>query len=218
MRFSEEGETGLRAGFPSEKRQPEEMEKKRAVLYGTDGGTGALSDGIIIALTDEEEIIMDLGNSLFHARKRCGLSQEAVAEKLGVSRQTISKWETGETLPDIRQSKKMAVLYGISLDELIAFDVDVKEIQEVIDRTSEETEEKVDWTKAWGKKYPILLRYGSEVNIPNYARRLTVMLEELKEEYHYSELDAMLVLKDILYSAWKRRKNFCAEVDKQKRM
>lgn len=95
MRFSEEGETGLRAGFPSEKRQPEEMEKKRAVLYGTDGGTGALSDGIIIALTDEEEIIMDLGNSLFHARKRCGLSQEAVAEKLGVSRQTISKWETG---------------------------------------------------------------------------------------------------------------------------
>ena len=49
---------------------------------------------------------MDLGNSLFHARKRCGLSQGAVAEKLGVSRQTISKWETGETLPDIRQSKK----------------------------------------------------------------------------------------------------------------
>lgn len=112
----------------------------------------------------------------------------------------------------------MAVLYGISLDELIAFDVDVKEIQEVIDRTSEETEEKVDWTKARGKKYPILLRYGSEVNIPNYARRLTVMLQELKEEYHYSELDAMLVLKDILYSVWKGRKNFCAEVDKQKRM
>ena len=46
---------------------------------------------------------MNLGNSLFHARKKCGLSQEDVAERLGVSRQTISKWETGETLPDIRQ-------------------------------------------------------------------------------------------------------------------
>ena len=45
---------------------------------------------------------MNLGNSLFHARKRRGLSQEDVAEKLGVSRQTISKWETGETIPDIR--------------------------------------------------------------------------------------------------------------------
>ena len=55
---------------------------------------------------------MSLGNRLSGARKRKGLSQEAVAEKLGVSRQTISKWETGETLPDIRQAKKLAVLYG----------------------------------------------------------------------------------------------------------
>ena len=51
---------------------------------------------------------MNLGNSLFHARKRRGLSQEDVAEKLGVSRQTISKWETGETIPDIRQIVKRA--------------------------------------------------------------------------------------------------------------
>lgn len=36
---------------------------------------------------------MSLGNSLFNSRKRSGLSQEEVAEKLGVSRQTISKWE-----------------------------------------------------------------------------------------------------------------------------
>lgn len=38
---------------------------------------------------------MDLGNSLARARKKSGLSQEEVAERLGVSRQTISKWETG---------------------------------------------------------------------------------------------------------------------------
>lgn len=37
---------------------------------------------------------MNLGNSLFHARKKRGLSQEEVAQKIGVSRQTISKWET----------------------------------------------------------------------------------------------------------------------------
>lgn len=42
---------------------------------------------------------MSLGSSLYHARKKSGLSQENVAEKLGVSRQTISKWETNETLP-----------------------------------------------------------------------------------------------------------------------
>jgi DNA-binding XRE family transcriptional regulator len=49
-----------------------------------------------------EVVGMKLGNSLFHARKKCGLSQEAVAEKLGVSRQTISKGETDETLPIMR--------------------------------------------------------------------------------------------------------------------
>lgn len=49
---------------------------------------------------------MNLGNSLFQARKKRGLSQEDVAEKLGVSRQTISKWETDETVPDIYQAKK----------------------------------------------------------------------------------------------------------------
>ena len=80
---------------------------------------------------------MKLGENLFQARKKKGLSQEAVAEKLGVSRQTISKWETDETLPDIRQAKKLAVLYGLTLDELIEFDADVQEIQKVINKTTQ---------------------------------------------------------------------------------
>ena len=146
---------------------------------------------------------MKLGNSFFHARKKSGLTQEEVAQKLGVSRQTISKWETDETLPDIRQSKKMAVLYNVSLDELIEFDTDVREIEQIIERTSEEAESKVDWNAVWEKKYPILLQYQSEVNIPNYEVRLTEMLEELKKEYGYNELDSFLVLKDILARIWK---------------
>ena len=149
---------------------------------------------------------MNLGNSLFHARKKCGLSQEDVAEKLGVSRQTVSKWETDETLPDIRQSKKMAVLYNMSLDELIEFDIDVKEIQQIIEKTSEQIEEKIDWTSAWGKKYSILIQYQNEVNIPKYATRIDSMVNELMEEYQYSYLDAFLVLKDILGKVWKGNK------------
>lgn len=157
---------------------------------------------------------MELGNSLFHARKSCGLSQEEVAEKLGVSRQTISKWESGETLPDIRQSKKMSLLYKVSLDDLIAFDVDVQEIQQIIERTSEEVEEKIDWTRAWGKKYPILLKYQKEVNTSNYAVRLGGMIDELKREYGYNELDALLVLKDILAAVWRERKNLSKNLAK----
>ena len=147
---------------------------------------------------------MNLGNHLFQARKKRGLSQEAAAEKLGVSRQTISKWETDETLPDIRQSKRL--VYGVSLDELIDFDLDVREVEQAIERTTPALEEKIDWTRAWGKKYPILLTYTRDVNVENYAVRLEAMIGELRAEYGYSELDAFLVLKDILASVWKGRK------------
>lgn len=81
---------------------------------------------------------MSLGNHLFQAREKTGLSQELVAEKLGVSRQTISKWETDETVPDIYQSKKLAILYQVSLDELIAFDVELHQIETVIQNSDEE--------------------------------------------------------------------------------
>lgn len=146
---------------------------------------------------------MNLGNSLFQARKRTSLSQEEVAGKLGVSRQTVSKWETNETVPDICQSKKMALLYNISLDELIDFDLDVNEIQEAIDKTSQKAEAKMNWTQAWGKKYPILLEYQSKVNVTDYACRISAMLDELRQNNQLSAQDAMLVLKDILYHVYK---------------
>lgn len=147
---------------------------------------------------------MNLGNNLFNARKKRGLSQEDVAEKLGVSRQTISKWETDETLPDIRQSKRLATLYGLSLDELIEYDIDEKEIQDMIDKTSDAVSEKIDWTNVWSKKYPILAAYQSEVKVNKYAAELKRLLDNLQKEYGYSELDAMLVLKDILATVWKK--------------
>lgn len=146
---------------------------------------------------------MSLGKSLFNARKKSGLSQEDVAEKLGVSRQTISKWETDETLPDIRQSKKLAVLYHLTLDELIGFDADVKEIEDMIEKTSEETQKKIDWTKVWSKKYPVLGTYQEVVNIDDYAHELRRLLKKLRIDYGYNDVDALLVLKDILSKVWK---------------
>ena len=146
---------------------------------------------------------MSLGNSLFNARKKSGLSQEEVAEKLGVSRQTISKWETDETLPDIRQSKKLAVLYHLTLDELIDFDADVKEIEDMIEKTSEETQKKIDWTKVWSKKYPVLGTYQEVVKIDDYTAELRRLLKKLRIDYGYNDVDALLVLKDILSKVWK---------------
>ena len=147
---------------------------------------------------------MQLGNNLFNARKKSGLSQEEVAEKLGVTRQTVSKWETDETLPDIRQAKRMALLYNLSLDELISFDVDVKQIEEMIEKTTDEVQNKVDWTKVWSKKYPILARYQGEVQTEIYARELDKLLCDIEKRYGYSRLDSLLVLKDILAHTWNK--------------
>ena len=149
---------------------------------------------------------MSLGNSLYESKKKKGLSQEEVAEKLGVSRQTISKWETEETVPDIYQAKKLAKIYGLSLDELIDVDLDQKEIEEVIKNTDEKKEAKINWTSAWSKKYPVLATYQQEVDIDRYAGQIREMLTDLQVKYHYNNLDSMLVLKDILYHEWKDKK------------
>ncbi len=146
---------------------------------------------------------MSLGSSFYHARKKSGLSQENVAEKLGVSRQTISKWETNETLPDIRQSKRLAMLYHMTLDELIEYDFDEQQAQQMIESVSDEAQSRIDWNKVWSKKYPVLATYHKTVRIQDYAPVLREMLTQLRVDYGYNNTDALLVLKDILARVWK---------------
>lgn len=71
-------------------------------------------------------------------------------------------------------------------------------ITEIIKNTNEKNQEKVDWTKAWSTKYPVLKTYQAQVDIAKYAKEIRSMFDCLQKEYGYSELDAMLVLKDIL--------------------
>ena len=65
---------------------------------------------------------MMLGQKLKEARIESGLSQEIVAEKINVSRQTISNWENEKTYPDIISVIKLSDLYSISLDTLLKGD------------------------------------------------------------------------------------------------
>lgn len=67
--------------------------------------------------TEKERDIMQ--NNLIKLRKEKGLSQEELADKLAVSRQAISKWERGESLPDTDNLIRLAKLYGVSIDEIV---------------------------------------------------------------------------------------------------
>ena len=88
----------------------------------------------------------------------------------------------------------------------------MKEIEDIIKNTTEENQSKVDWTKAWSSKYPILKEYQKEVDIPCYSNKIRELLISLQKEYGYSELDSMLVLKDILaheYMDKKKKQTDC---------
>ena len=61
-----------------------------------------------------------LSENLLALRRLSRLTQEQAAERVGVSRQALAKWETGETLPDVERIRLLAELYGVSLDDLVS--------------------------------------------------------------------------------------------------
>lgn len=74
----------------------------------------------------------------------------------------------------------------------------MESIEKVIKKTNAKNQDKVNWTKAWSTKYPVLKTYQSEVDVPKYAAEIRRLFDQLQAEHGYSEEDAMLVLKDIL--------------------
>ena len=61
---------------------------------------------------------MNINEKILLLRKKEGLSQETLAEKLNVTRQTVSNWELGQTTPDILQAKELSKIFKVSLDDL----------------------------------------------------------------------------------------------------
>ena len=67
---------------------------------------------------------MTLSEKLYNLRRKQGLSQEALAEKLDCSRQVISKWENGTTTPDAEMLQKYSELFGVSIDYLVKEEIE----------------------------------------------------------------------------------------------
>lgn len=85
---------------------------------------------------------IELGNRLADLRKQHGYSQEELADKLGVSRQAISKWERGEASPDTDNLIELAKIYDISLDELLGLNPSNKKEENDEDKENKEEEKK----------------------------------------------------------------------------
>ncbi len=61
-------------------------------------------------------------DNLVQLRKLKVFTQEDVAEKIGVTRQAVAKWESGETVPDLEKSRRLAELFEVSLDDLVNYE------------------------------------------------------------------------------------------------
>lgn len=68
---------------------------------------------------------MEISSRIKHHRTTCGLSQEELAEKIYVTRNTISNWETGRTYPDVQSLLLLSTLFSVSIDDLVQGDVEM---------------------------------------------------------------------------------------------
>lgn len=96
---------------------------------------------------------MELAGQIKKHRQALGISQEALAEKIYVSRQTISNWETGRTYPDVQSLLLLSVAFDISIDQLIKGDVNIME----------ETIRKTDHSLIWINIAEVLLTIAAIV-------------------------------------------------------
>lgn len=92
---------------------------------------------------------MELGTQLKTHRARLGLSQEALADLVYVSRQTISNWENDKSYPDIHSLLLLSNVFQVSLDQLIKGDVE--QMKETINKTE------IDRFNRWGNIFSVLL-------------------------------------------------------------
>lgn len=81
-----------------------------------------------------------LGERIAELRKSKGISQEELADVLVTSRQAISKWERGESDPDVARLKDLAVYFGVSIDYLLGYDVETTSVNNFINRLNESKE------------------------------------------------------------------------------
>ena len=144
---------------------------------------------------------MNLGERLFELRKTKNLTQDEVAEKLNVTRQTVSKWETNQSTPDFDKIVPISELFEIGVEELLT-----GKVKEENDQAKEEIKEKV-LTKQEAKEKSakvvsgsifiyilILIGWGTARIIKNYMSmpKFEKTKEEKKEEKIVKQINGII--------------------------
>ena len=130
---------------------------------------------------------MTLGERLLECRTNIGMSQEKLAEKIGVSRQTISKWETNQSTPEFDKILPLCEVLGITTEELIKGEKEVKNVE--LEKIKQENEKaKKEYMQKRNKKKAIVL----SVSIFLYCIA-TFALPYMTEVLRYEDAHAVMI-------------------------
>ncbi|SJZ55689.1 helix-turn-helix domain-containing protein [Anaerorhabdus furcosa] len=131
---------------------------------------------------------MGINNKIYELRKKAGMSQEELGFKLNVTRQTVSKWETGQSLPEIDKVNTLCDLFEISTDDLLR-DQPIE---------CKKTNEHDDSEKIENKRKNI-----SFLTLTVFTFFLTILLIPIMNELNISKnIEAVIVGLGILFSAY----------------
>lgn len=103
---------------------------------------------------------MTLGESIYYYRKRAGLSQEELAQKVGVSRQAVSRWELGEAAPEAGKLMALAKALGITADRLLSGEAPEESAPEALSGGEEKEASPSDWDRLPGFVARMVRRHG----------------------------------------------------------
>lgn len=139
---------------------------------------------LYLAYQYKEGTRMTFAEKLKSIRKQTGLSQEQLAEKLGVSRQAITKWETDTGIPDIENMMAISALFDISIDELLSNERGIKKSDEYLFESV--TEYDIDEPKRYdmkfgGAKQFVLSGYeGEKIRVRIVSNTLSTLQSDFK--------------------------------------
>lgn len=119
---------------------------------------------------------MDVPERLAALRKRAGLSQEDVAERLNVSRQAVSRWETGLAVPATDNLSRLSKLYGVTLDELLSYSAPLPPEKPQEEASAQQPQEAAQQPKA---EAPAPAPQPAAASAPAHAKAIIIALSIL---------------------------------------
>ena len=138
---------------------------------------------------------MEIGNQIRSLRTQRGVTQEALAEKLGVSAQAVSKWERGSATPDIGLLPYISAFFGVSIDELFALsdDTRIERIQNMlsderilnpatVEREQEFLLEKARREPENGKAYTLLALMENQLAAEHHQRAADYAMQAINRQ------------------------------------